>query len=124
MIARAEEVASPMNFVYSTTADALYIELESPRRVARTVEVSPSCLVDLNESGQPIGIELLNPSTAYAAITDVIRRWQGELEAQQIAQLLAYPYPALTPQRPAASSAARVRVRVGDRRQDDLLTCA
>jgi len=113
-----------MNFVYSTTANALYIELESPRRVARTVEVSLSCLVDLNESGRPIGIELLNPSTAYTAIADVIHRWQEELEAQQIDQLLAYPYPALTPRRPSASSPARVRVEIGGRSQDDLLTCA
>lgn len=51
-----------MNFVYSPDADALYIELKAERvgKVARTVEVSPSCLVDLDGEGRPLGVELLN----------------------------------------------------------------
>ena len=102
-----------MNFVYSTEADALYIELESPRVVARTAQVSPSCLVDLDEAGRPLGIELLVPATSYQSLVDVVRRFQEQLGGQRIAQLAAYPYQSLTPQRPRrlASSAGRARVR-------------
>ena len=109
-----------MNFVYSTDADALYIELEAVRRVARTVEVSPSCLVDLDAEGQPLGIELLNPSTSYLSIAEVVTRWT--LSQERLAQLLAYPYQSLTPRR-EASSAARGMVEVHGHR-DELLSSA
>ena len=109
-----------MNFVYSTDADALYIEVEAVRRVARTVEVSPSCLVDLDAEGRLLGIELLNPSTSYLSIAEVVTRWR--LSREQVAQLLAYPYQSLTPRR-EASSAARGRVEVQGHR-DEVLTSA
>jgi uncharacterized protein YuzE len=115
-----------VNFVYSTTADALYIELEAQRvgRVARTVEVSPSCLVDLDAEGRPLGIELLNPATSYQSIAAVLTRWA--LSREQVGQILAYPYQSLTPRltpRQSASSAAAGRVEVdGDRAE--LLSCA
>lgn len=108
-----------MNFVYSTEADALYIELETPRVVARTVEVSPSCLVDLDEAGRLLGIELLAPAVSYPSLVDAVGRFQEQLGRQRIAQLAAYPYQSLTPQRPRrlASSAGRARVRTSARPQ-------
>jgi uncharacterized protein YuzE len=106
-----------VNFVYSTDADALYIELEAIRRVARTVEVSPSCLVDLDTAGRLLGIELLNPSASYLSIAEVGTRWT--LSEEQLAQLLAYPYQSLTPHR-EASSAARGRVEVQGYRDEQL----
>jgi uncharacterized protein YuzE len=107
-----------VNFVYSTEADALYIELESPRPVARTAEVSSSCLVDLDEAGRPLGIELLAPATSYPSLLGVaVRRFRRQLGEQRIAQLAVYPYQSLTPQRPRrlASSAGRARVRTSAR---------
>ncbi len=98
-----------MNFIYSTEADALYIELESKGSVARTVEVSPSCLVDLDEAGQPLGIELISPSRSYLALAKVVSIWPLD---RQKAQLLAYPYQSLTPRRRSVSSAARSQVEV------------
>ena len=99
-----------MNFVYSTTGDALYIELQPVRRVARTVEVSPSCLVDLDSDGQPLGIELLAPSISYPSIAQVVTRWT--FSGEQIAQLLTYPYQSLTSRHWSVSSAGRGRVEV------------
>lgn len=99
-----------MNFVYSTTADALYIELQPVRRVARTVEVSPSCLVDLDAAGQPLGIELLAPSVSYPSIAQVVTRWA--FSGEQISQLLTYPYQSLTSRHFSVSSAGRGRVEV------------
>jgi uncharacterized protein YuzE len=110
-----------VNFVYSTDADALYIELEPVRRVARTIEISPSCLVDLDAAGRPLGIELLNPATSYLSIAEVVTRW--EFSREQTGQLLAYPYQSLTPHRQSASSAASGRVEV-ESREAELLTCA
>lgn len=92
-----------MNFVYSPDADALYIELQPVRRVARTVEVSPSCLVDLDAAGQPLGIELLTPSISFESITAVLSRW--EFSPELSAQLRAYPYQHLTPHRSLVSDA-------------------
>jgi uncharacterized protein YuzE len=110
-----------VNFVYSTDADALYIELEAVRRVARTVEVSPSCLVDLDTTGQPLGIELLTPSISFVSIPEVLTRW--EFSRERTARLLTYPYQSLTPRRRSASSAARSRVEI-ESRQPELLTSA
>jgi uncharacterized protein YuzE len=109
-----------MNFVYSTDADALYIELRPVRRVARTVEVSPSCLVDLDAAGQPLGIELLSPSISFRSIAAVLTRW--EFSPELSAQLRAYPYEHLTPHR-SLVSAAGGRVDV-ERRGADLLMSA
>lgn len=103
-----------MNFVYSTEADALYIELQAARSVARTAEVSPSCLVDLDMADQPVGIELIHPARSYLAIAEVVTRWA--LNSEQTAQLLAYPYQSLTPSRRSASSTSSGRVEVDSRR--------
>ena len=92
-----------MNFIYSPDADALYVELQPVRRVARTVEISPSCLVDLDAEGQPLGIELLTPSISFRSITAVLSRWEFSPELR--AQLRAYPYQHLTPHRTLVSAA-------------------
>jgi uncharacterized protein YuzE len=98
-----------MNFIYSTEADALYIELQSGGAVDRTVEVSPSCLVDLDEAGHPLGIELIHPSRSYLALAKVVNIWPLD---RQRAQLLAYPYQSLTPRRSSVSSSTRGRVEI------------
>jgi uncharacterized protein YuzE len=110
-----------VNFVYAADADALYIGLEPVRRVARTVEISPSCLVDLDAEGRPLGIELLNPASSYQSIAEVLARWP--LGREQMAALLAYPYQSLTPRLRSSSSTTSGRVEV-DSRRNDLLTCA
>lgn len=45
---------------YDAEADALYVRLGSLRRgVDETIEIDESRLVDLDEEGRPIGIEIL-----------------------------------------------------------------
>jgi uncharacterized protein YuzE len=45
---------------YDSEADATYVQLEADAVVARTVEVLDGhLLVDVDDSGQPIGIEIL-----------------------------------------------------------------
>lgn len=51
-----------MKITYDTGANAVYIEL-SDRDVARTVDVTDSVLVDLDEFDVAVGIELLDPET-------------------------------------------------------------
>jgi len=48
---------------YDNLADAVYIQLQPEAKVARTVEVAPETFVDLDEHGELIGVELLNPTT-------------------------------------------------------------
>ena len=108
-----------MNFVYSPEADALYVELQPVRRVARTVEVSPSCLVDLDAAGRPLGIELLAPSISFQSLTAVLSRW--EFSPELSAQLRAYPYEHLTPHR-SLVSAAGGQVEVEGRSADLLMS--
>jgi uncharacterized protein YuzE len=97
-----------MNFVYSTAADALYIELEPARTVARTVEVSPRCLVDLDEADQPVGIELIHPSRSYVDLTKAVAIWPLD------PYLLAFPYQSFpTLRRSVSTTSSRVEVEHG-----------
>lgn len=47
-----------MRYTYSDQDDALYVEL-SKRGVVRTETVSEACLVDLDEHGVAVGIEVI-----------------------------------------------------------------
>lgn len=50
-----------MIFSYDNAADALYIEImDSP--IARTQQFDEGALVDLDESGHLVGIEVLQPA--------------------------------------------------------------
>jgi uncharacterized protein YuzE len=51
-----------MRFEYDQTADALYVRLVEGAMVAGTVEVDRGTLVDVDESGQALGIEIIRPS--------------------------------------------------------------
>jgi uncharacterized protein YuzE len=109
-----------VNFVYSTEADALYIEFATPAAVDRTVEVSQGCLVDLDVAGQPVGVELIHPASSYLSLIEVVGGWQ--LDRQQRLQLAAYPYQSLRPRPRAATSTGQASVHVGS--QSELLTHA
>lgn len=50
-----------MNFKYSQTADAIYIQLKDGL-VVRTDSVDEGTLVDIDASGAAIGIEIINPA--------------------------------------------------------------
>ncbi len=46
---------------YDNLAGAVYIKIKPEAEVARTVEFAPETFVDLDEDGDLIGIEMLNP---------------------------------------------------------------
>lgn len=46
---------------YDSLAEAVYIKIKPEGKVHRTVEFAPETFVDLDENGDLIGVELLNP---------------------------------------------------------------
>ena len=46
---------------YDNLADAVYIKIRPEAKVGRTIEFAPETFVDLDSSGDLIGIEMLNP---------------------------------------------------------------
>ncbi len=53
-----------MRIEYDPQADAIYLRLKRGR-IHETVEVSDGVLVDLDEKGDPLGIEILFVSKRY-----------------------------------------------------------
>ncbi len=93
---------------YDLDAGALYIELAG-REVARTVQVDPGTLVDLDQAGAVVGIEVIQPERSWP-LEEILSRFAV---AQQDARELRafFPYPAAIV--PPAHPAARVPVAVG-----------
>ena len=50
-----------MKFHYYPETDSLYIEL-SPRPGADAVEISPGVVIDYDENGRPVGLDIDNAS--------------------------------------------------------------
>lgn len=64
-----------MKITYDPEADALYIELKEGKAVETViVDGNEHCLVDLDEKGIPIGIEILFVSDKYsiADLTELV----------------------------------------------------
>ena len=61
-----------MKTTYDICANAAYIEL-SDRDVVRTVEVTNSVMIDLDEFDVAVGIELLDPET-IPNLVEIMRR--------------------------------------------------
>lgn len=55
-----------MNWSYDPAVDALTITLISGRRPARTDELRPGILCDLDRAGHPVAIEILDASTHFS----------------------------------------------------------
>jgi uncharacterized protein YuzE len=78
---------------YDTQADALYIELDN-RDVARTLEIDPGTLVDLDDAGNLLGIEVIHPQRQWP-LSEIIDRFS--ISAADVRELRAYfPMPART----------------------------
>jgi uncharacterized protein YuzE len=63
-----------VRITYSEDADALYVELIDDPIVVRTVDVDPGTLVDLNEHGDPVGIEVIHPDRDWP-VEAILDRW-------------------------------------------------
>jgi uncharacterized protein YuzE len=68
-------------YTYDEEDDSLYISLgdEDEDAVDQTVEMNDCLSVDLDGSGQVIGIEVLNPSTQKIDLTPVLERFGIEI---------------------------------------------
>ncbi|MBI4342770.1 MAG: DUF2283 domain-containing protein [Candidatus Omnitrophica bacterium] len=51
-----------MIVTYDTLAEAFYFQLKPKAKIAKTVELNPNTLVDLDENNDLVGVELLHPS--------------------------------------------------------------
>lgn len=59
---------------YDKTADALYIEVIDGAIVARTEELEPGTLVDVDERGALVGIEVIRPARDWPA-DEILERY-------------------------------------------------
>jgi uncharacterized protein YuzE len=64
---------------YDCEADALYIEL-ADGSVARTEEIDPGTMVDVDATGRPLGIEVLHPARRWP-LGEIIRRYAVSSDA-------------------------------------------
>ena len=64
-----------MTFRYDKDADALYIKLSDGEQIARTEQVDPGTLVDLDANGRVVGIDLIRPARAWP-LDEVAERFE------------------------------------------------
>lgn len=92
---------------YDLDADALYITV-TDGKIARTTEIDPGTLVDLDAVGSVVGIEIIGPQRAWP-IQQILESFP--ISGKDADQLRAYfPYPAELV--PPAHPVPRVPVRV------------
>ncbi len=68
-------------------ADALYIELAEDAAAARTVEIDPGTLVDLDDNDRVIGIEVIHPARPWP-LDEILARF--DIPAREAGELRAY----------------------------------
>jgi uncharacterized protein YuzE len=101
---------------YSQTANALYIYLKPDVRPTRGEEIDPGTIVDLDETGAIVGIEVLNPARNWP-LEEIADRFPLEMnEHLQLMTLwdrnMSRPFPYVpTPQAVASSAASRELLR-------------
>lgn len=72
-----------MLVTYDSSADALYIYVQRGVAVARSVLIDDSRVVDLDETGQVVGIEVISPSTGFE-LEDIVERFHLERIKQEL----------------------------------------
>ncbi|MGH8906373.1 MAG: DUF2283 domain-containing protein [Egibacteraceae bacterium] len=73
-----------MRLEYDADADALYVRLRDTQAVARSEQVEPGTIVDLDRFGSPIGLEILSPFRPWA-IDDLVALY--DIDPAVVAQL-------------------------------------
>lgn len=56
-----------MKIEYDKVADALYLYLQKNKKVARSREIEDGLIIDLDNKGKVIGLELLDVSKKYSS---------------------------------------------------------
>ena len=81
-----------MQMRFDATAGALYVSLRplaEGEHAARTLEIGPGTLVDEDDGGRILGIEVLDPGRSWP-LPQILRRWEISDE-DQVLLLGAYP---------------------------------
>jgi uncharacterized protein YuzE len=68
-----------MKVEYDQQADALYIELNGAAEVARTVEIDPGTLVDVDADGKLLGVEVIRPARPWP-LDEVLSQFPADHE--------------------------------------------
>jgi len=68
-----------MRLKYDEMANALYIYLQDGVKPVGGEEVDPGTLVDLDEEGRVIGIEILNPGRVWP-LDEIVDRYEIDLD--------------------------------------------
>jgi uncharacterized protein YuzE len=66
-----------MKVEYDQQADALYIALANNVRAARTVQIDPGTLVDLDVQGRLVGVEVIRPARSWP-LDEILRRFPAD----------------------------------------------
>jgi uncharacterized protein YuzE len=59
---------------YDPEAKALYIELQSDKRIAKTIPIMNGNYMDISDTGEAVGLEILFPASTPQEIIDAIIR--------------------------------------------------
>lgn len=84
-----------MLVTYDSSADALYIYLDRGATVARSVLIDDERTVDLDESDNVVGIEILAPSAGFD-LKDIIERFRLHERRDELLQAAEEFRPAAT----------------------------
>ena len=76
-----------MKVEYDQQADALYITLAEHAEVARTVQIDPGTLVDLNSRGWLIGVEIIRPARTWP-LDEILSRFPADHADARLVRLL------------------------------------
>jgi len=63
-----------MRFTYDDEVDALYVYLREGRATSSSLEVDAGRVLDLDDRGAPVGVEILGASRGVR-LTDLIEPW-------------------------------------------------
>lgn len=88
-----------LSFDYDRDADALAISILSDRIVARTLEIDPGTLVDLDEHGGLVAIEVIRPNRRWP-VDEILDRFDVPDDAEAMLRSLwetNKPYPFAEP---------------------------
>ena len=94
-----------VQFEYDESVDALYIRLREGGAVVRTAQLDRGTLVDVDEFGRAVGVEIVSPARDWP-LDDLLQGYSIEPEAEQV--LVAFwrrpeRFPFVAPLKAAAS---------------------
>jgi len=80
---------------YDQTADALYITLREGVAIARTEQLDPGTLVDVDRVGGAVGVEVIRPARSWP-LDDLVEQFDvpaGDAEVLRSLWSVGQPYP-------------------------------